>query len=91
MTGKQSNLILSSDTPSQNLPDEFNSFFIDKISKIRAQLDSVDNESSHDDTPFSGTLLTSFDCISIIDLKKTISKCNKSFCELDLLPEFLFN
>ena len=61
LTGKQTSLILPSDTPSQYLPDKFNSFFIDKISKIRTQLDSVTCLYSHFDTDYSGTVLNSFD------------------------------
>ena len=41
LTGKQSSLVIPSDTPIQTLPGKFNNFFVDKISKIRNDLDSV--------------------------------------------------
>ena len=46
VTAKSNSLTLPSDTPHQNLPDLFNHFFIDKISKIRHALDSVDCSAS---------------------------------------------
>ena len=41
LTGKHNNLTLPSDTPAENLPNKFSTFFIDKISNIRTTLDSV--------------------------------------------------
>ena len=91
LTGKQNNLILPTDTPAQFLPDKFNSFFMTKISNLRTHLDSINCTQSHDDISYSGTLFTTFQSVSIDELKKIIAKCNKSFCELDMLPECLFN
>ena len=54
ITGKQSNLILPTDTPPECLPDKFNSFFIEKIAKIRSNLDSLHDIDSYDNTEFTG-------------------------------------
>ena len=90
MTGKQSELILPSDTPMPCLPDKFNNFYIDKISKIRSALDAFSDFSSCEHTVFTGDELCSLQSVSTDDVTKIISNSKKSFCELDLLPEVLF-
>ena len=77
LTGKQSSLILPSDTPAESLPDKFNSFFIDKISKIRCALDSFDNIQTIKHTDFSGNTLTLFRPVSTDYVLKTYNKCKK--------------
>ena len=89
LTGKQSDLILPSDTPIKCLPDKFNNFFIDKISKIRSTLDSYcDLPCEH--AEFTGDMLCSLNSVSTEDVKIIISNSKKIFCELDLLPEIMF-
>ena len=70
LPGKLSTLILPSDTPVQNLPDVFNTFFVDKISKIRFYLDSFNNTHQLDHVKFTGSTLNTFDSVSVDNVKK---------------------
>ena len=90
LTGKQSSLILPTDTASELLPDKFNLFFTEKIAKIRSDLDAFDSSFSYNDSEFSGDFLCQFDSVSSEHVKKIISNSKKSFCELDMLPEKMF-
>ena len=79
LTGKQCELILPSDTPIQYLPDKFNNFFIEKISKIRSALDAFSDLSLCEHTEFTGDVLCSLNLVSPDDVTKIISNSKKKF------------
>lgn len=90
VTAKSNSLTLPSDTPQQNLPDLFNHFFIDKISKIRHALDSVDCSASLNFDIDCKVCFNSFSPVGEDCVRKMIMCSKKSFSELDSLPRDLF-
>ena len=71
------------------LPNMFSSYFNDKVSTIRASLDTHNIQSEF--MEFQGdTILMNFEPVTREDLKKIILNSPKSFCELDPLPSNLF-
>ena len=78
--------------PNNILPSEmrnaFNSFFLEKIDKIR---DTLDNEDvAPDFAGYSGTVLHQFKPVTESFVRKIILDSPKKFCELDPLPSTLF-
>ncbi len=90
LTGKQSSLVIPTDTPIQTLPDKFNTFFVDKISKIRNNLDSVSSSHTNSSLPYQKSKFGSFEPVTPEHVKKVIMASKKSFCELDHLPADVF-
>ena len=90
LTCKSNKLILPSDTPVNVLPDKFNSFFVDKISKLRNNLDSVNTALPTEHVTFSDMPLSSFSSVNEDYVKSIIMKSKKIFCELDSLPGNVF-
>ena len=60
LTGKRNAHVLPSDTPIENLPDKFNTFFIDKISNIRSTLDSVSITQINSSQQYKGPIFNCF-------------------------------
>ena len=90
LTGKHNSRVLPSDTPTEHLPDRFNTFFIDKISNIRSTLDSVSISQNDVCTQYDGPTFKCFSNVTSETIKKTIMCSKKSFCEFDFLPADLF-
>ena len=90
LTGKRNAHVLPSDTPIENLPNKFNTFFIDKISNIRSTLDSVSITQINSSQQYTGPVFNCFSEITPEIVKKTIMCSKKSFCEFDFLPAELF-
>ena len=90
LTGKQSSLVIPSDTPIQTLPGKFNNFFVDKISKIRNSLDSVSSSHVNSFVPYDKSKFGFFKPVTPEHIKKVIMSSKKSFCELDHLPADIF-
>ena len=90
ITGKNHDLILPSDTPIQTLPNLFNEFFVDKISKIRVALDSVNIAQSANTSQYNGKPFNIFSSVTTDYVKKVILNSKKSFSELDSLPGDIF-
>ena len=90
LTCKHNTRVLPSDTPTEHLPDRFNTFFIDKISNIRSTLDSVCVSQNDVCTQYDGQTFKCFSNVTSETIKKTIMCSKKSFCEFDFLPADLF-
>ena len=90
LTSNKKVLTLPSDTAIENLPNKFNQFFTEKISKIRTALDSCQVTQSADVCQYTGHDLNIFSSVSTDYVKKIITKSKKSFCELDSLPKDIF-
>jgi hypothetical protein len=73
----------------QKLADEFNTFFVSKIAKIRLELEekSTSPDISVVDVPcFSGTQLAEFQPATTVEINKIIKKSSKATCSLDPIP-----
>ena len=89
LTSNNNKLILPSDTPTEILPDKFNSFFVNKISTLRNALDSVNTTQPVDIVTFNGTPLRAFSSVTVEHVRNIIMISKKSFCELDSLPRYI--
>ena len=88
MTGKKKTLTLPTNVPVNELPDKFNSFFIDKIEVIRNQLDLQSQSPIFN--KYEGPVFSIFSSVSEDYVKSIVLKSKKSFCSLDPLPAKLF-
>ena len=88
LIGKKKNNSLSVDVPKNELPNTFNIFFTDKIEKIRVKLDQIPTQTFF--KKYRGLTLNSFAPVTEEYVGKIISKCKKSFSELDPLLAKLF-
>ena len=88
MIGKKKTKILPTNVPFNELPSTFNTFFIEKIEKIRAHLDLFSQHQIFKE--YNGTSFSAFTPVTEEYVKSTILKCKKSFSELDPLPAKLF-
>ena len=88
LIGKKKNNSLPVDVPKNELPNTFNIFFTDKIEKIRNKLDQIPTQTFF--KKYRGPTLSSFALVTEEYVRKIISKCKKSFSELDPLPAKLF-
>ena len=65
--------------------EKFSLFFIEKIAKIRDDLDNLTTSlPSHDE--FSGSKLSSFDLVSCDEVKNIIKSSSPKSCMLDSIP-----
>ena len=67
------------------LSERFNGFFVDKISKIRAELDSVNTSFHFDENPCQSSF-TSFEPCTESELERIISASSNASCLLDPIP-----
>ena len=76
------------------MPEVFNSFFVNKISKIREKFDSDGNTdliSQPSSSGFVGSHLSEFKSLSCDEVKKLILSSSPKSCSLDPIPtQFLF-
>ena len=77
LTCKNKRLSLPSDTPKENLPNAFNEFFIDKISKLRNALDCVNTTQPIESDHFNGNPLYIFEPVTNDYVKNIIMKSKK--------------
>lgn len=70
------------------LPNLFNNYFIEKVDKIRNDLDTSNTKPVFE--PFHGKSLSSFEPVTPEIVKNTIVHSPKNFCKLDPLPPHLF-
>ena len=77
--------ILPGSISSADLPEAFNLFFMDRIEKIRAELNHQPTQ-QHNDPVFQGSNLNEFHSVSEASVKELISKMHKTSCELLSLP-----
>ena len=80
--------MLPTNVPSSELPDQFNTFFMDKIDLLRAKLDTVHAKPEFIDS--CKEVLDHFDPVSEDVIRKIILGSPKKSCELDPLPSKLF-
>lgn len=88
LLGKSKEQILSSKIPIQEIPEVINTFFIEKIKKIRWNLEKSCSKPEH----FEYTT-DSFSCFTPVSedvVKQVILKSPRKFCELDPLPVNIF-
>ena len=88
LIGKKKNNSLPVDVPKNELPNTFKIFFTDKIEKIINKLDQIPTQTFF--KKYRGPTLSSFAPVTEEYVRKIISKCKKSFSELDPLPAKLF-
>jgi hypothetical protein len=88
LTAKRNAKTLPTNISKNDLPSTFNTFFIEKIDKIREILDK--NNDCPIFSKFHGTVFEAFTPVNEEYVKKIILKCKKSFSELDPLPANLF-
>jgi hypothetical protein len=87
----------SSSTPlptiynSDQLPDLFSTFFIDKIAQIRSTLDQTPFIPSPPSPSFTGTPLAAFKPVTVKEVSNMIQKMKIKTCELDPLPAVLLS
>ena len=77
--------LFPTDVPLSDLPNNFSSFFTEKVEKIRESLPCTES-ADYLDTPFSGVILDDFNTVSESDVIKIISESASKSCELDSLP-----
>ena len=93
--GKKGGTVLPTCKSDIELAEQFNKFFINKISSIRDVLSgsnqSVDSETAcmSSDIEFSGEHFSEFAPVSDRELLKIINSAPTKSCELDPLPTFL--
>ena len=73
------------------LANKFLQFFVDKITKMRNDLDNISIESTHDEPQTSNVHITSgtlseFKLLSEDDIIKLIQGSKSTTCELDIIP-----
>ena len=72
--------------PSSELPSLFSGFFLDKISRLRQQLDSQTTVPHSIGKPFCGEPLTSFSAVSELYIRTILNKSAPKTCDLDPIP-----
>jgi hypothetical protein len=73
----------------QALADDFNSFFVTKITKIREDLDNSDNDFlqfNPSPSSFTGKKLSTFVAVTEGEIEKLIKSSSSATCELDPIP-----
>ena len=88
LIGKKKNNSLPVDVPINELSNTFNIFFTDEIEEIRNKLDQIPTQFFF--KKYRGPTLSSFTPVTEEYVRKVISKCKKSFSELDPLLAKLF-
>ena len=76
----------------QNLCNDFNSFFTNKIKTIRTSLDeeqNIDNNAGPEETTFEGQCLDIFEPASVQEVAKLIETSPSKSCALDTIPTWL--
>ena len=76
-------------TNSEELANNFNDFFEDKIKKIRGKRGSSSNNSNDDVATFIGSKLNCFKALSQSEIKILIKEMPVKHCNLDPLPTWL--
>ncbi|KAL5261579.1 hypothetical protein ACHWQZ_G007325 [Mnemiopsis leidyi] len=71
--------------PANELCDEMQKFFHDKVEKIYSEMIST-HEDEHDSSAFDGPTLSEFQPISDEELSSILSEINKKECEADPIP-----
>ena len=69
--------ILPGSIPSAELPEAFNLFFMDRIEKIRAELNHQATQKHNDDPVFQGSNLNEFHSVSEASVKELPVRCIK--------------
>ena len=86
MMGSGGGSALPGKISAEQLPDKFNSYFIEKICNIR---NTFDSNFPTDTIEFSGCPLSTFKPVTCLDVRKTIFSMPKKSCSLDPLPSDL--
>ena len=89
MYGKSKVSVFPTNISLNEMPEVFNNFFLQKISKIREGFDSDVNEpvfNKSNTYVYSGNLLTEFKTLSNNDVKNIILSSPHTSCSLDPLP-----
>ena len=86
---KNSEKILPTHEDPQQLANDFNTFFIEKVKKIRESIPKVESRSTYYARPFTGEKLTSFKPTTEEELKKIIAENGIKTCFEDPLPSKL--
>ena len=76
----------------QLLSSQFSSFFVDKIKKIRVEIDSyhsIPDGRFEDKVNEEITLFETFDLVTPSELLKVIKSCSSATCRLDPIPTWL--
>jgi hypothetical protein len=81
---------LPSHESTQQLAEDFNRFFIEKIARLRDEINAPDDLPDdvllNHDTPFNGLPLVQWQTVSCIEVGKIISSMSNKTCELDPIP-----
>ena len=76
-------------TNPSRLANEFGNFFVQKIQKIRARLDHLENPSGNmreSQSAYSGSLFTNFQPVSAETIKRIVLSTASKSCENDPIP-----
>jgi exonuclease III len=81
------------DQPADKLVSSFNDFFVQKIERIRKDLDeqagNIPQDIPEHDTERAVTSLTSFTPVSVQDVEKILSSASGASCALDPIPTWI--
>jgi hypothetical protein len=82
--------VLPSHASTQQLAEDFNRFFIEKINRLRDGIQTQDDQPDRDllthDTPFNGIPLDRWRLVSCIEVKKILTSMSNKTCDLDPIP-----
>ena len=73
----------------ENLPTEFNDYFVNKVDRMRDDLDRLPSDPTFEEQPCSESL-THFKAVSEDEVNNIILKSPKKMCQPDPLPVNLF-
>lgn len=91
LMGDKGEVTLPAHDSKQELAENFNRFFTDKVSAIRMSIleSRTGSPDSVDEVPFNGEPLADFTPVTLEEVQRIVSKAPTKSCELDTIPTWL--